>query len=96
MGLTMLLNRQSVISAVTELVNREHNGNWEFAFVAADQDRDDRINDLELSDVLKRAGYKTSLIRWPIVRAILDEVDTDKDGSISLAEFKAVFQPGVE
>lgn len=87
----MLPNRESVIAAVTDLVQREHHGDWDAAFAAADANADDKLDDMELSDVLKRAGFKTSLIRWPIVRAILDEVDKDGDGMVTLAEFMAVF-----
>lgn len=89
-----LSDRDRLIANVTEMVRHIHGGDWSVAFRVYDVDHDNRINADELNDVLRYSGVGNFLTRGAYVRAVFQEVDTDRDNLISFEEFQAVFQPG--
>lgn len=86
-----LNEREKLIKAVTEMVQRNFSGDWGAAFRVYDKNHDNRISPDELNDVLRYSGVGNFLTRSTYVRAVFDVVDTDRDGLISFDEFNAVF-----
>ena len=84
--------RQEVDEKVTALVKTRFGGDYRAAFAHYDADGDGTISKDELRALLSDAGIGSGLTRWAWAKGIVAEVDTSGDGSISWAEFEAVFQ----
>jgi Ca2+-binding EF-hand superfamily protein len=73
---------------VSKLVTDQFGGDYHKAFDHYDSDvKDGKISRRELTKFLGDAGVGNRLTRSAWVSGIIAELDTDKDGSISEAEF---------
>jgi Ca2+-binding EF-hand superfamily protein len=86
--------RQEIDDKVTALVETRFGGDYRAAFAHYDADGNGVIDKDELKALLKDAGIGSGLTRWAWAGGIMGEVDTSGDGSISWAEFAAVFEGG--
>jgi Ca2+-binding EF-hand superfamily protein len=86
--------RQELDEKVTALVQTRFGGDYRAAFAHYDADGNGVIDKDELKALLKDAGIGSGLTRWAWAKGIVGEVDTSGDGSISWAEFEAVFKGG--
>lgn len=86
--------KQEIDDKVTALVHGRFGGDYKAAFAHYDADGNGVIDKDELKALLSDAGIGSGLTRWAWAKGIMGEVDTDKDGCISWAEFEAVFQGG--
>ena len=78
---------------VGRLVRDRFGGDYHKAFDHYDSDvKDGKISQRELTDLLGDAGVGNWLTRSTWVSAIIAELDTDKDGSTSAAEFEDVLK----
>jgi Ca2+-binding EF-hand superfamily protein len=78
---------------VSKLVGDKFGGDYHKAFEHYDDDvKDGTISGRELSKLLMDAGIGNWLTRGAWVSGIISELDTDKDGSISEAEFETVLK----
>jgi Ca2+-binding EF-hand superfamily protein len=77
---------------VTSLVKTRFGGDYRAAFAHYDTDHSGMIDANELKTLLYDAEIGNGLTRWAWVREIIKELDTDKDGGITWAEFEAVFE----
>ena len=84
--------RQEIDDKVTALVLTRFGGDYRAAFAHYDTDGNGTIDKDELKALLKDAGIGSGLTRWAWAKGIMSEVDANADGSISWAEFEAVFQ----
>jgi Ca2+-binding EF-hand superfamily protein len=76
---------------VATLVTNNFGGDYHQAFDHYDNDKKDgKINKAELVNLLKDAGVGNWLTRGAWADGIISELDTDKDGCISAAEFERV------
>lgn len=83
--------RDSVIADVTALVANDFGGSWSSAF--HHYAVNDRVGKPQLSQILKDANAVGSILRGTVADSILEEVDADKDGYITLSEFESIHQP---
>lgn len=83
-----LPSRDSVIADVTALVANRFNQDWTAAFNHYARNR--KIGHAELKEVLKDADAVGSVLRGTVADEIIAEVDADKDGYITLAEFESI------
>lgn len=70
------------------LVAERFGGNWASAFKAYDANGDGRIDANELETLLADANVGNFVTRSSWVRGVLDEVDTNRDGTISYDELQ--------
>ena len=78
---------------VSKLVTDQFGGDYHKAFAHYDGDvRDGKITMRELTKLLGDAGVGNWLTRSAWASGIIAELDTDKDGSISEAEFEDVLR----
>jgi Ca2+-binding EF-hand superfamily protein len=78
---------------VSKLVRDKFGGDYHKAFDHYDGDvKDGRISRRELAKLLGDAGVGNWLTRGAWASGIIAELDTDKDGSISEAEFEDVLK----
>lgn len=85
--------RQELMDRVSRLVAARFGGDYRKAFDHYDDDkRDGGINRTELERLLKDAGVGSWLTRGAWADGIIAELDADKDGSISAAEFEGVLK----
>jgi Ca2+-binding EF-hand superfamily protein len=78
---------------VGNLVADKFGGDYHAAFAHYDNNnKDGKINKAELGELLKDAGIGNWLTRGAWADGIIAELDTDKDGTISAAEFEAALQ----
>lgn len=82
--------RRELDEKVTALIRGRFGGDYQAAFRHYDTDGDGVIGKDELKDLLADAGIGTALTRWAWASGILAEVDADRDGGVSWAEFQAV------
>lgn len=75
---------------VTKLVADRFGGDYRRAFQHYDRTKDGKVGRDELLRMLQDAGIGNWLTRGAWANGILAEVDADKDGMISEAEFQAV------
>ncbi|MGH7172640.1 MAG: EF-hand domain-containing protein [Gemmataceae bacterium] len=76
---------------VGKLVSNRFGGDYHDAFDYYDGDvKDGKISGRELSKLLADAGVGNWLTRGAWASGIIAELDTDKDGTISKAEFEGV------
>lgn len=84
--------KQEVDDKVTALVATRFGGNYRAAFAHYVADGNDMIDKDELKALLKDAGIGNGLTRWAWAKGIMSVVDTSGDGTISWAEFEALFR----
>ena len=78
---------------IIKLVADRFGGDYAKAFAHYDNNRKDgKINKAELLELLKDAGIGNWLTRGAWADGIIAELDKDKDGTISAAEFEAVLE----
>ena len=78
---------------ISELVRDQFGGDYHKAFDHYDGDvTDGKISPRELTELLADAGVGNWLTRGAWASGIIAELDTDKDGSISRAEFEEVLK----
>lgn len=78
---------------VADLVRGRFAGDYRRAFDHYDSDpKNGKISRNELTKLLADAGIGTWLTRGLWASAIIEELDTDRDGSISEAEFRNVLK----
>jgi Ca2+-binding EF-hand superfamily protein len=77
---------------IGKLVANQFGGDYHKAFGHYDGDRDGKINKAELEALVRDAGIGNWLTRGSWADGILAELDTDKAGSNSRAEFEAVLK----
>ena len=78
---------------VGELVRDRFRGDYHKAFDHYDSAvKDGKISPRELAKLLTDAGVGNWLTRGAWASGIIAELDTDKDGSISMAEFEDVLK----
>ncbi len=78
---------------VGKLVTDQFEGDYHKAFAHYDSDvKDGHITKRELTKLLSDAGVGNWLTRSAWASGIIAEMDTDKDGSISEAEFEDVLR----
>ena len=75
---------------VSKLVEDKFGGDYHKAFEHYDDVKDGKISHHELTRLLGDAGVGNWLTRSTWASGIIAELDTDKDGSISQAEFEGV------
>jgi Ca2+-binding EF-hand superfamily protein len=85
---------QEIDVKVMALVTTRFGGDYQAAFAHYDANGNGTIDRDELKALLKDAGIGSGLTRWAWAKGIIDELDTNADGSISWAEFEAVFKGG--
>lgn len=83
-----LPSRDSVIADVTALVANRFNRDWTAAY--NHYARNGRVGKTELMVILKDADAVGSILRGTVADSILEEVDADNDGYITLAEFESI------
>jgi Ca2+-binding EF-hand superfamily protein len=86
--------RREIDDKVTALVTTRFGGDYRAAFAHYDADGNGTIDKDELKALLNDAGIGSGLTRWAWAKGIMAEVDASGDGSISWAEFEAVFKGG--
>jgi Ca2+-binding EF-hand superfamily protein len=87
------LQRDELLDKVSKLVTDQFGGDYHKAFDHYDGDvKDGKISKRGLTDLLGDAGVGNWLTRSAWVSGIIAELDTDKDGSISAAEFEDVLK----
>lgn len=86
--------RQEIDDKITSLVRTRFGGDYRAAFTHYDADGSGALDKDELKVLLADAGIGNGLTRWAWANGILGEVDRDKDGAISWAEFEVVFEGG--
>ena len=84
--------KRELVGKVSALVASRFGGDYRAAFDHYDADRNGVVSKGELKALLADAGVGTGLTRWAWADGIIDELDTDGDGTISWAEFDAVFK----
>jgi Ca2+-binding EF-hand superfamily protein len=84
--------RRELDDKITSLVATRFGGDYHAAFAHYDSDGDGTIDTKELKTLLHDAGIGNGLTRWAWVQGIIQELDADRDGGISWAEFEAVFK----
>jgi Ca2+-binding EF-hand superfamily protein len=72
---------------VGKLVMDRFGGDYHKAFDYYDEDKDGKVSSRDLVKLLGDAGVGNWLTRGAWASGIIAEMDTDKDGSISKAEF---------
>lgn len=81
-------SRDSVIADVTALVANSFDRDWKKAF---DHYSDNgRLSRNGLMNVLKDANAVGTFLRGTVADNILAEIDADKDGYITFAEFESI------
>lgn len=88
--MSILPTREEVIEKVRILVETRWTGNYEVAF--NDYAHDGIIDFDRLKMVLRDADVGNAVTRTAITRAVLDVLDTNKDGFISWVEFNTAMQ----
>ena len=87
------VQRDELRDKVSQLVRDQFGGDYHKAFDHYDSDvKDGKISQRELTDLLGDAGVGNWLTRSAWVSGIIAELDTDRDGSISTAEFEDVLK----
>ena len=85
------VQKDELRAKVGELVRDRFGGDYHKAFDHYDGDvKDGKISHHELTRLLGDAGVGNWLTRSTWASGIIAELDTDKDGSISQAEFEGV------
>lgn len=85
--------KNEIRDKVSRLVRDQFGGDYHKAFDHYDSDvKDGKISGPELSKMLSDAGIGNWLTRSTWAAGIIAELDTNKDGSISEAEFEAVLK----
>jgi Ca2+-binding EF-hand superfamily protein len=85
--------KKELQAKVGKLVADQFGGDYHAAFAHYDNNKKDgKINKAELLELLKDAGIGNWLTRGAWANGIIAELDTDKDGTISAAEFEAVLK----
>lgn len=84
----IVTSERDVVTAFTAMVTSRYKGDWQAMFDAY-KGPDGNISEARLHDAVTDAGIK--FMSWRISSAILDRLDTNKDGAIEPAEFHAVF-----
>ena len=83
------VQKDELRAKVGELVRDRFGGDYHKAFDHYDGDvKDGKINSSELTELLADAGVGNWLTRGPWASGIIAELDSDKDGCISEAEFE--------
>jgi Ca2+-binding EF-hand superfamily protein len=85
-----LPTRETVIRDATAYVNQYFNGDWTGAFNR--YAIHGQINRDGLMDFLREAGIGSPFTRGPVAGAIMQEIDKDSDGWITLQEFESIRQ----
>lgn len=87
------VQKDELRAKVGELVRDRFGGDYRMAFDHYDGDvKDGRISPRELTELLADAGVGNWLTRGVWASGIIADLDTDKDGSISAAEFEDVLK----
>ncbi|HEY1188518.1 MAG TPA: EF-hand domain-containing protein [Gemmata sp.] len=84
--------KQEIDDKVTALVRGRFGGDYKAAFAHYDADCNGVIDKDELKALLADAGIGSVVTRWAWANGIMSEVDKDRDGAISWAEFESVFE----
>lgn len=85
---------QELKEKITKLVDSEFSGDWYRAFnhYAALHGSPALVDRKDLLELLDAADVGNMFTRGAWADGIIEELDTDVDGSISWSEFEAVFQ----
>ena len=83
--------KQELVEKVSRLVVEQFSGDYLQAFAHYDRDADGRINKSDLGRLLRDAGIASWISRGFWASAIIDAIDSNKDGTISREEFEAMF-----
>jgi Ca2+-binding EF-hand superfamily protein len=75
---------------VAKLIKDNFEGDYHKAFDHYDDDKDGTISKPELVTLLRDAGIGNWMTRGRWADGIISELDTDRDGCISWAEFEGV------
>ncbi len=84
--------KQELQEKIAKLAQDKFGGDYHRSFDHYDNNKDGKINKEELVELLKDAGIGNWLTRGTWADGIIAELDTDKDGVISAAEFDAVLK----
>ena len=85
--------KREIREKVCRLVTAKFGGDYEKAFDFYDSSpKDGHIDAAELARFLKDAGIGNWFTRDAWVEGIINELDTDRNGAISAAEFSAVLK----
>lgn len=81
--------REELISAVTDLLNRKFDGDLAHMLRFYDDDGDEKFDAKELWNLLRDANVGNFVTRNGWVAGVLAALDSDRDGKISVEEFRA-------
>jgi hypothetical protein len=81
---------QEMIDRVKALVDTRYSGDWKAAF-AAYAGQEDKLTEDGVKSLLKDAGVGTFVTRGVYAKAVVDALDQDKDGAVSVEELEAEF-----
>jgi Ca2+-binding EF-hand superfamily protein len=84
---------QEIRQKLRAMLDTNYAGNVAAMFSAYDHNQDGRIDHGDLMDLLLDAGIGGMLSRSIIADQIIQRVDTDHDGCISLTELQGVMLP---
>jgi Ca2+-binding EF-hand superfamily protein len=86
--------KQELVEKVSALVESTYAGDWYRAFMhyAAKRGGSSDVDKDELKEMLSDAGVGNRVTRGGWASAIMDEMDTDKNSSISWEEFEAMMK----
>jgi hypothetical protein len=82
--------KQDMREKVPALVRTMFGGDYAIAFRHY-ADADGEVSKAGVKSMLRDAGIGSILTRWAWARGVVAELDADRDGRISWAEFAAVF-----
>ncbi len=88
-------NTKEVVARVKALVATKFNGDYMGAFNHYDLDKSGKLGPKDLWGLLEDAGVGNFATRKFWIDGIIDRLDKNKDGAISIPELAAAFLEGV-
>lgn len=87
-------DKKELVQKVSLLIHQRHGGDFDRAFrhYAGKSSNDSTVDSAELKSLLEDANVGNGFTRGAWVSGIMREVDTNRDGKITAAEFARVIK----